>query len=156
MFTEQRLAEFLPCAMCHGMPGDMNINKDSWSLRLLTRPCMIWPLYFSSSLASPFAISLQPNPPSSHPILKPPNDVYILQLLQTLFVLSSTFLTRPLLGFYLSFIQVRPQFILLEVSWRCLITCVRCFSCIIVIICSIFPIKALWKLLFNCLFHTRF
>jgi len=53
--------------MCLGMPRDTNINKalkDSWSLRLFTRPSMIWPLFLSSSPASPFAISLPPPLPS--------------------------------------------------------------------------------------------
>lgn len=33
--TEQRLAEFLPCAMCQGMPGDVDINTKHSSSRTL-------------------------------------------------------------------------------------------------------------------------
>lgn len=117
-FTEQRLAEFLPCAQCHEMPGDMNKNKVPQGLLVLTiahkamndltfvflcLSCLSF-CYFSPISTTPA--------PNSQPVLKPPSYVYIPHLLQTLFVFS--FLTRSLLGFYLSFIQVKTQCIHLE------------------------------------------
>lgn len=83
------------CAVeCLDIQAETRPLKGSSSLRLLTRPCMIWPLCFSSSPTSSFVISLQPTSSHhSHPILESPKHVYIPQLLQTVSVLSSMFLT---------------------------------------------------------------
>lgn len=79
--------------------------KDSWSLRLLTRPWMIWPLYFSASLASAFVISLQSAPPQ----LPTPNlySSHLVMFISLTFSKPCLF-SHSLLGLYLAFIY--PSF----------------------------------------------
>lgn len=102
------------CAMeCLDVQAETRPLEGSSSLRLLTRPCLIWPLCFSSSPTSFFVISLHPT--SSH------HSILYLSLLNMfislsfskpyLFCLQCSLLA--FLGFSLSFIQVRSQFILL-------------------------------------------
>lgn len=114
-FTEQRLVELLPCR-CLGMPRDINTNKalkDYWSLRLLTRPCMIGPLFLCSSPANP--VCCFPPPTAAIPDSSHQNMFLFLGFSKSdLFCLSLTLLTRPFLDLYLSFVQLKSQFVLLE------------------------------------------
>lgn len=117
------------CAMeCLDIQAETRPLEGSSSLRLLTRPCMIWPLCFSSSPTSSFVISLQPTSSHhSHPILESPKHVHIPQLHQTVSVLSSMFLTGLSWLFFIIHSSQVPIYTFRSPSLNCPKTCGRSF-----------------------------
>ena len=105
-FTEQRLAEFLPCATCLGMPGDINTNMAPQGLlvcKIAHKAVQKLALYFSFSPASPFAVSPQ-RTPSTTPILYPSHlnkPVALCFSKPHLFCLQHSLLGLPWLFFFL-------------------------------------------------------